>query len=70
MSSEETIRAWGVCTDCGYEGVLEYHRIAGEDYTPEALGVVLLVHCPACETRVHTLLPIEYFQELIGEEEA
>lgn len=60
--------AWGTCLDCSFEGMLEYSHIEGEDYSDtEALGVMLMQHCPACETCDHTLMPIEYYQELKAE---
>jgi hypothetical protein len=61
-------KGWGTCLDCGYEGMLEYSLIEGETYSdPEALGVVMLLHCPACETHDHALLTIEYYREMVGE---
>jgi hypothetical protein len=67
MASTKTYIAWGTCIDCGYEGMLEYSRVSGEDYADaEALGVVLMLHCPACENSEHTLVALDYYQELIA----
>jgi len=64
----ETYKGWGTCLDCGYEGMLEYSLLDGESYSdPEALGVVMLLHCPACESKDHALLTIEYYREMVGE---
>lgn len=66
MSKANVIRAWGQCLDCGYEGMLEYSRIEGENYDdPEALGVVLLLRCPVCDSQDNSLVTIEYYRELI-----
>lgn len=59
-------RAWGHCFDCHFEGMLEYSHIEGEDYDDnEALGVMLLQHCPACDTTEHALIPIDYYREMM-----
>lgn len=61
-------KGWGTCLDCGYEGMLEYRHMDGETYTdPEALGVVMALRCPACETHDHALLTMDYYRELLGE---
>lgn len=63
--TQQILPGWGTCLDCGYEGVLEFHGVPGEHYEdPEALGVMMLLHCPACESREHTLIPMEYYREL------
>ncbi len=63
--SGKIFQAWGECLDCGYEGMLEYSEVAGEIYSdPEAVGVILLLRCPACESRDNTLVTIEYYHEL------
>ena len=61
--------AWGRCLDCHFEGMLEYCHISGEDYQDEeGSGLVMLVqHCPACETTEHTLIPVDYYQEMMIE---
>lgn len=67
MVSLDILSVWGVCSDCGYEGVLEYRHVAGEDYDdPDALGVMLLQRCPACETSDNALLPIAFYHELVA----
>ncbi len=59
-------RAWGHCFDCHFEGMLEYSHIEGEDYEDsEAIGVMLIQHCPACETTEHALIPIDYYREMM-----
>ena len=61
-------KAWGSCLDCNFEGMLEFSHIEGEDYSDtEALGVMLLQQCPACEASDHTLMPVEDYQELMTE---
>ena len=61
-------KAWGSCLDCNFEGMLEYSHIESEDYSDtEVLGVMLLQRCPACENSDHTLMPIDYYQELMAE---
>ena len=61
-------KGWGTCLDCGYEGMLEYSALEGECYSdPEALGVVMLLHCPACESQDHALISIEYYQDMVAE---
>lgn len=63
--TSKPLRAWGTCIDCGYEGMLEYFHISSEVYDDtEALGVVLLLHCPACGSNDHTLITMEYYQEM------
>ncbi len=60
------IKDWGSCLDCDYEGLLEYRHLEGEDYgDSESLGVMLLQRCPACESEAHSLIPIEYYRELL-----
>ncbi len=60
------IKDWGSCLDCDYEGLLEYRHLEGEDYGDgEALGVMLLQRCPACESEAHSLIPIDYYRELL-----
>lgn len=71
----QPLHAWNTCTDCGYEGKLEYFRVAGEDYDdPNAMGVMLLLHCPACGSREHTLIEIDYYRDMVqaevGQDEA
>ncbi len=64
------LRAWGTCLDCGYEGMLEYFRVEGESYDDaEALGIMMLLHCPACGSEDHAVLTMEYYQELVGEQD-
>lgn len=59
------LRTWGECLDCGYAGMLEYFHIQGESYDDqEALGLMMLLHCPACGSREHTLLTMEYYRHL------
>ncbi len=59
------LRAWGTCIDCGYEGMLEYSRIEGERYDDaEAIGIIMLLHCPACGSSEHTLVTMEYYREI------
>lgn len=59
------LRAWGTCIDCGYEGMLEYSLIEGESYDDQdAVGVMMLLHCPACGSDEHTLVTMEYFEEI------
>lgn len=61
----KALRAWGTCIDCGYEGMLEYYRVEGESYEDaEALGLMMLLHCPACGSREHTLITMEYYLEI------
>jgi hypothetical protein len=61
----KALRAWGTCIDCGYEGMLEYFRVEGESYEDEeALGLVMLLHCPACDSRENTLITMEYYVEI------
>ncbi len=61
-------RVWGVCIDCHFEGPLEYTHIEGENYTDnEALGVMLLQRCPACETVENALIPLDYYHQMLEE---
>jgi hypothetical protein len=65
----QTYKGWGTCLDCGYEGMLQYTPVEGESYSdPEALGVVMLLHCPACESQDHALITIEYYREMVNPE--
>lgn len=65
MTLPRTLKTWGTCLDCGYQGMLEYSEIVGEDYDdPHALGVMLLLRCPACESRDNALVAIDYYREL------
>jgi Zn ribbon nucleic-acid-binding protein len=65
---EKIYKGWGACLDCGYQGMLEYVHVTDESYSdPEALGVVMGLHCPACESHDHALLTIEYYRELLAD---
>ncbi len=60
------IKAWSLCIDCGHEGVLEYARIPGEDYSDsDALGVMLIYHCPLCEASGQTLVGMDFYREIL-----
>lgn len=62
-------RAWGHCIDCHFEGMLEYAHIDGEVY--EGVEAVMLVqHCPACETTEHALIPYDYYVQMMEELQA
>jgi hypothetical protein len=66
MADVDVLTAWGLCTDCGYEGMIEYRHLPGESYGDEsALGVMLLQRCTLCESSEHALIPLEYYQELV-----
>ncbi len=68
VSAVVVYKSWGICTDCGYEGVLEYRHVAGEVYDDEAaLGVMLLQRCPACDIAEHALMPMDFYRELLAE---
>lgn len=61
-------RAWGHCIDCHFEGMLEYSHIEGEVYKGEdVVAVMLLQHCPACETTEHTMVPFDYYEKMMLE---
>ncbi|HEY0721534.1 MAG TPA: hypothetical protein VGE50_09800 [Gammaproteobacteria bacterium] len=63
-----TFRVWGVCIDCNFEGPIEYTHIEGENYEDgEALGVMLLQRCPACESVENALIPLDYYQQMLEE---
>ncbi len=63
--------AWGHCFDCHFEGMIEYRHIEGEDYEDiEAVGVMLVQHCPSCDTTEHALIPIDYYLEMMEELQA
>ena len=71
MKSVETLQVWGVCTDCGYEGLIDYRHLEDEAYDDDdALGVMLLQCCPACDSIDHSLLPLDYYRELLTRAEA
>jgi hypothetical protein len=57
-------RVWGQCIDCHFEGMLEYSHIEGEPYT-EVEAVMLVQHCPACETTEHALIPYAYYEQMM-----
>lgn len=60
-------RVWSHCDDCHFDGLIDYSMIEGEDYDdPESLGVMLLQHCPACETAVNTFIPTDLYQEFLA----
>ncbi len=64
-------KAWGHCFDCHFEGTIEYSYIEGEDYDDvEAIGVMLVQHCPSCDTIEHALIPIDYYQEMMEDLQA
>ena len=64
-------KAWGHCFDCHFEGMIEYTHIDDEDYADaEAVGVMLIQHCPSCDTTEHALIPIDYYQEMMEELQA
>lgn len=61
-------KAWSVCIDCGHEGVLEYSRIPGEEYDDaESIGVMMVLHCPVCDSTEHTLVANDFYQEMIND---
>lgn len=68
MSSDgNEYSAWGTCLDCGYQGLLTYGEVHGERYGGEEdLAVVMLLRCPACESEDHTLVPTDYYRELVA----
>ncbi len=68
MKTVSTFTAWGHCFDCHFEGLLDYSHLPGEDYgDDEAEGVMLLQHCPACDTSEHALIPIDYYRQMMEE---
>ena len=47
---------------------MEYTHIEGEDYTDhEALGVMLIQRCPACESVENALVPFDYYRQMMEE---
>lgn len=63
-----TFKVWGVCIDCHFEGPIEYTHIEGEDYDDnEALGVMLIQRCPACESLENALIPLDYYRQMLEE---
>jgi hypothetical protein len=61
-------RVWGQCIDCNFEGPIEYSHIEGEDYSDEeAVGVILVQHCPACDATEHALIPLDYYRQMLIE---
>lgn len=67
MSRVEIFSVWGACSDCGYQGLIEYRHVEGEVYDdPKALGVMLRQYCPACESSDNALLPLDYYHELLA----
>ena len=47
---------------------MEFTHLDGEDYADlEAMGVMLLQHCPSCDTTEHALIPIDYYREMMEE---
>ena len=64
-----TFRVWGVCIDCHFEGPIEYTHIESEDYADdEALGVMLIQRCPACESVENALIPLDYYREMMAQQ--
>lgn len=64
----KSFRVWGQCIDCNFEGPMEFTHIEGEIYNDEeAVGVVLMQHCPACDTSEHTLIPLDYYRQMLLE---
>jgi hypothetical protein len=46
--------------------MLEYSHIEGEVY--EKVDAVMLVqHCPACETTEHAMIPYDYYEQMMLE---
>ena len=67
--AKRILKAWSTCIDCGYQGGLEYSHLAGEDYEDEeAVGVMMSLYCPACESRENTLVPIDLYRQLLEEQ--
>lgn len=63
-----SFRVWGLCIDCNFEGPIHYSHVEGEDYNDEdAVGVLLLQRCPACGCSEHTLIPLDYYRQLLLE---
>ncbi|NIR32437.1 MAG: hypothetical protein GWN84_24660 [Gammaproteobacteria bacterium] len=61
----ESYKGWSSCSDCGYQGLFVFWCRKDEDYAdPEALGFVLDVVCPACESREAVLVTAEQFREM------
>jgi hypothetical protein len=64
-----SLRSWGYCIDCHYEGILDYRPLMGERYSDsEGAAVVLLLICPACGSQEHTLMPRSYFLQILAEQ--
>jgi len=65
-STARAYSAWGTCLDCGYQGLLVYSELEKERYGGEEIAVVMLLRCPACDSEDHTLVPNDYYRELVA----
>lgn len=66
MAEKMIYKGWNTCLDCGYEGLLEYTLMEGESYDDaEALGVMMELRCPACESRDNAFISAEYYAEML-----
>ncbi|MBF0219599.1 MAG: hypothetical protein HQL49_08745 [Gammaproteobacteria bacterium] len=46
--------------------MLHYEHLVGEDYEDDAAdGVMLRFSCPCCELELNTLVPYDYYQEML-----
>ena len=58
-------RAWSVCDECGFEGLLGFDLREDEDYAdPTALGVMVDATCPSCESVGAVLVALAHFEEM------
>lgn len=67
MAELKIYKGWNTCLDCGYEGLLEYTFMEGESYDDaEALGVMMVLRCPACESSDNAFITSEYYIEMVA----
>ncbi len=57
---------WDQCTDCGFQGLMEFHTLKDEDYSDEgALGYLMDCKCSSCGHEISVLMVVYEYQEMV-----
>ncbi len=60
-------KAWSQCSECGYQGTLDFTHLNSESYDdPESLGFLMGCQCPACGVMDHVLVSTDEYHEITG----
>jgi predicted RNA-binding Zn-ribbon protein involved in translation (DUF1610 family) len=57
---------WDQCTDCGFQGLMEFLTRDDEDYSDEdALGYLVDWKCSSCGHEISVLMVVYEYQEMV-----